>query len=319
MLPRTAILAAAYSSAVSSAFRGLRAPLQRRSASSTVLAAQHYDYLVVGAGSGGIASARRAAAYGAKVAVCEKQALGGTCVNVGCVPKKVMWNAAAVYEHAHEADNYCISGGDKVAFDWGALKTRRDAYVTRLNGIYGRNLANSAVTLLEGEASFVGPKTVRVGGEEVTADNVLIAVGGEPTMPDIPGSELCISSDSFFDLEEQPKKCAVVGAGYIAVELAGIFNALGSDTTLLVRGEKALRKFDTLIADTLDAEMKRAGMNVKSGATPKVRSCRFSRLPSHPLTHRPAPPPPRRSSRPPTARSRSSSRAGRPCTASTRS
>ena len=231
----------------------------------------HFDYLVIGAGSGGMASARRAAQWGAKVAVVEKGALGGTCVNIGCVPKKVMFNAAMVKEMMHASQHYGFSGVEEgSSFNWKTIKDARDKYILRLNGIYGNNLGNSGVELITGLASFSGPKSVDVGGTTYTADHVMVAVGGRPTMPDIPGVEHCISSDGFFLLEAQPKKVAVVGAGYIAVELAGIFNALGSDTSLFVRGAKALRRFDALLADTLDAEMKKQGLAVVPGATPKA-------------------------------------------------
>lgn len=224
---------------------------------------KHFDYLVIGGGSGGVASARRAATYGAKVAVVEKSAMGGTCVNVGCVPKKVMWNAAHVAEIMHEAPLYQFKEAS-VSLDWGALKTARDNYVKRLNGIYERNLENSGITRIEGLASFAGPNSVKVGDETYTADHVLIAVGGKPSAPPFEGGEHCITSDGFFELEELPEKVAVVGAGYIAVEMAGIFNTLGSDTSLLVRGEKALRSFDDLVSSTLDNEMKRQGLKVLS-------------------------------------------------------
>ncbi|KAJ8611934.1 hypothetical protein CTAYLR_004360 [Chrysophaeum taylorii] len=190
----------------------------------------HFDYLVIGGGSGGIASARRAATYGAKVAVVERGALGGTCVNVGCVPKKVMWNAAHITEVLHDAALYQYRGDLE--------STARDNYVTRLNGIYGRNLDNSEVTKLVGTASFDG------------------ATAG------LEGAEHCITSDGFFELEELPASVAVVGAGYIAVEMAGILNALGAETSLLIRGDLALRSFDDLLSTTLDAEMKRQGMTV---------------------------------------------------------
>jgi len=228
----------------------------------------HFDYLVIGGGSGGIASARRAATYGAKVAVVERGRMGGTCVNVGCVPKKVMWNAAHIMEMVHDAPLYQYSGTEGVRLDWAALKAARDAYVARLNGIYQRNLENSGVTKLDGLASFEGPKAVRVGETVYTADHVLIATGGVPSVPDeLPGAEHCLTSDGFFELEAMPKSVAVVGAGYIAVELAGIFNALGAETSLVVRGERALRSFDDLVSSTLDAEMKRQGLRVVSGTT----------------------------------------------------
>jgi len=235
---------------------------------------RHFDYLVIGAGSGGMASARRAASYGAKVAVVERSALGGTCVNVGCVPKKVMFNAGTLFEQIHEAHHHGITGVDGVRFDWAALKNSRDAYIRRLNGIYGSNLDKSEVTVVTGDASFVGDRTVAIDGDAgntYTADHVLVAPGGYPVVPDIPGArEHCITSDGFFELERQPGKVAVVGAGYIAVELAGIFNALQSDTTLFVRGDRALRKFDSMIATRLDGLMRKAGIKVTPGSTPKA-------------------------------------------------
>lgn len=241
-------------------------PLARRV--SVRMADGHYDYLVIGAGSGGIASARRAAQYGAKVAVVERARLGGTCVNVGCVPKKVMFMAASMMEAMHDAPGY---GYKDVSykFDWPTIKANRDAYVKRLNGIYGTNLGNSDVETLTGTASFVGPKEVKVGDKSYTAEHVLIAVGGKPSMPDFPGAEMAINSDGFFELEEQPKRAVVIGGGYIAVELAGVLQALGTDVTLVVRGERPLKNFDDLICETLYDELVKAGMEVKCATTVK--------------------------------------------------
>eukprot|EP00815_Leptocylindrus_aporus_P000567 CAMPEP_0116068886 /NCGR_PEP_ID=MMETSP0322-20121206/11936_1 /TAXON_ID=163516 /ORGANISM="Leptocylindrus danicus var. apora, Strain B651" /LENGTH=555 /DNA_ID=CAMNT_0003556099 /DNA_START=79 /DNA_END=1746 /DNA_ORIENTATION=- len=228
-----------------------------------------FDYLVIGAGSGGIASARRAATYGAKVGVVEKSRLGGTCVNVGCVPKKVMWNAASIAEVIHDMKHYGFTGEDGVEFDWGNIKESRDKYILRLNGIYERNMANSGVESILGTASLVGDGKVKVipegGGEEkeYSAKNILIAVGGYPTFPEGDGiKENSMSSDGFFELESLPKKAVVVGAGYIAVELAGVLQALGTDVSLVVRKGKALREFDEMIADTLDNEMQRQGIDI---------------------------------------------------------
>jgi glutathione reductase (NADPH) len=228
-----------------------------------------FDYLVVGAGSGGIASARRAASYGVKVAVVEGGRLGGTCVNVGCVPKKIMWNAASIAETVHDMKHYGFDGLDDISFDWKILKASRDKYITRLNGIYDRNLDNSGVTKMTGWASFAGPNTVSVqlveGGEPITykAKHILIATGGVPVFPSGEGiQEHSISSDGFFDLEEMPRKAVVVGAGYIAVELAGVMQALGTDTQLVIRKDKALRAFDEIVRDTLDEEMLRQGIQI---------------------------------------------------------
>lgn len=231
-----------------------------------------YDYLVIGAGSGGIASARRAATYGAKVGVVEKGRLGGTCVNVGCVPKKVMWNAASIAETLHDMKHYGFSGydSDAISFNWNFIKENRDKYIVRLNGIYERNMGNSGVDSILGTASLAdNGKGVVVkpddGGDAVTysAKNILIATGGYPTFPDGEGiRENSISSDGFFELEELPGKAVVVGAGYIAVELAGVLQALGTDTSLVVRKNMALREFDEILSETLDNEMQRQGINI---------------------------------------------------------
>jgi len=231
-----------------------------------------YDYLVIGAGSGGISSANRAATYGAKVAVVEKGRLGGTCVNVGCVPKKVMWNAASIAETLHDMKHYGFTGydSDAISFDWSFIKQNRDKYILRLNKIYERNMANSGVTSLRGQASFTNPTTVSITPQEggvkpttVTAKHVLIATGGYPTFPKGEGvTEHAISSDGFFELEELPRKAVVVGAGYIAVELAGVLQALGTDTSLVVRKGKAMRDFDDMVSDTLDEEMQRQGIRI---------------------------------------------------------
>ena len=191
-----------------------------QSRASTIRCAdESFDYLVIGGGSGGIASGRRAAAHGAKVAVIEKARLGGTCVNVGCVPKKVMFNAATILEMIHQAAGYGYTVGE-TSFSLPELKKRRDAYVARLNGIYKNNLANSDVELIVGDAKFVGPKTVAVGDKTYTGKNILIAVGGTPTLPDVPGVELGITSDGFFDLEQVPEEWALTLALALALALA---------------------------------------------------------------------------------------------------
>eukprot|EP01098_Paradermamoeba_levis_P002820 TRINITY_DN1338_c0_g1_i1.p1 TRINITY_DN1338_c0_g1~~TRINITY_DN1338_c0_g1_i1.p1 ORF type:complete len:457 (-),score=171.81 TRINITY_DN1338_c0_g1_i1:124-1494(-) len=232
------------------------------------MSAQHFQLLVIGAGSGGIASARRAAGmYGIKTAIVENARLGGTCVNVGCVPKKVMWNTAHHAEHIHDLHDYGFNVSPKVEFDWKKVKDNRDAYVTRLNGIYNTNLEKSGVSLFKGRASFVGDKTVEVTAADgskhlVSGDHVLIATGGRPSTPDVPGRELAITSDGFFELDSQPKTVAVIGAGYIAVELAGIFAALGSQTSLVIRGDRPLRTFDQMLQDSLFDEMTNAGVKI---------------------------------------------------------
>ena len=224
---------------------------------------QHYDLLVIGGGSGGLAASKRAAAHGARAAVIEGGAIGGTCVNVGCVPKKVMWNSAQVAEFLHDAPDY---GFDvKVnGFDWGKLKQARDAYVQRMNDVHRRNLDVAGVDFIEGQARFAGEHEVEVAGERYTADHILIAVGGYPYVPDIPGADLGITSDGFFELEELPRNVAIVGAGYIAVELAGVFNALGSNVTLILRREQLLRNFDSMLRETLMEEMLNRGISILS-------------------------------------------------------
>ncbi len=230
---------------------------------------QHFDLLVIGGGSGGMATARRAASYGARVALVERSRLGGTCVNVGCVPKKVMWNAAHTADALHRAADYGFQVGP-AALDWGELKSRRDAYIRRLNGIYGRNIDKAGITLLEGDARLVDARTVEVAGARYTASHILVATGGRPSRPDIPGQELGIDSDGFFELAEQPRRVAVVGAGYIAVELAGVLHHLGTQADLVVRREAPLRSFDPLIRDSLLEAMEQDGITVQTHSVPKA-------------------------------------------------
>lgn len=223
--------------------------------------------LVVGGGSGGLGCGRRAASYGARVAMIESGRLGGTCVNVGCVPKKVMWNATMIAEALHDSKEYGFqwNGAEVPKLAWATMKEKRDAYIQRLNGIYANNLKNDKVTQIQGFAKFTGNRTVEVNGVSYHAPHVVIAPGGYPLMDEqnIKGAlEYCINSDGFFDLPEQPKKVAVIGAGYIAVELAGVFNGLGSETHLFVRQDKALRKFDHTLVEVLDEEMRKSGVNI---------------------------------------------------------
>ncbi|MGF1508261.1 MAG: glutathione-disulfide reductase [Myxococcota bacterium] len=222
---------------------------------------REFDYLVIGGGSGGLASARRAARYGAKAAVVEGGPLGGTCVNVGCVPKKVMWNAASIAEAVHDAPDY---GFDirSAPIDWALVKRKRDAYVQRLNDIYRRNLDADGVEEIRGWARFVDPYTVEVNGEQIRGRHVLIATGTRPRILDVPGKEYGITSDGFFELEAQPKRVAVIGAGYIAVELAGVFQSLGSDVTMLTRDEHPLRRFDSMLREALLEHMVEQGIAV---------------------------------------------------------
>lgn len=229
----------------------------------------HFDYLCIGGGSGGIASANRAAMYGAKVALIEAKDLGGTCVNVGCVPKKVMWHGAQVAEALHlYAKDYGFDV-DVKGLDWSTLIKNRQAYIGRIHQSYDRVLGNNKVNVIRGFARFVDEKTVEVNGKQYTADHILIAVGGRPSIPTIPGAEYGIDSNGFFELTEQPKRVAVVGAGYIAVEIAGVLHALGTETHLFVRKESPLRSFDPMIIDTLTEVMKNEGPTLHTHSIPK--------------------------------------------------
>lgn len=227
----------------------------------------HFDLLVLGGGSGGLAHAQRAAEYGARAAVIEPGPLGGTCVNVGCVPKKLMWYTAHHAHQLHQARDY---GFDLTleGHDWSAVRKRRDAYILRLNGIYRNNLEKRDVTYIKGHGKFVDPHTIDVGNRQYTAERIVIATGGYPIVPRIHGAELGITSDGFFELDERPQKVALVGSGYIAVELAGVFNALGSETTVLVRKDGVLRSFDMMLREELQAAMPRSGIELITGFHP---------------------------------------------------
>lgn len=220
-----------------------------------------YDYLVIGGGSGGVATARRAAEYGARVLLIEGGRLGGTCVNVGCVPKKVMWYAGGIAQTLADAPGYGFTVG-QTSFDWATLKHSRDAYIDRLNGIYANMLEKAGVSLVRGFARFVDGRTVEVNGQHYSAEHIVIATGGRPSVPEIPGAVLGITSDGFFTLDHLPARVAVVGSGYIAVELAGVLNALGSKVTMLVRGEQLLRPFDAMVREELMTQMKDDGVNI---------------------------------------------------------
>jgi glutathione reductase (NADPH) len=232
-----------------------------------VKSAYDFDLAVIGGGSGGLACARRAAAYGARALVVESGRLGGTCVNVGCVPKKVMWNAAHVADSLRDAPEYGfqvnVSG-----LDWPVLKAKRDAYIERLNGIYQRNLLNDKVELVRGYARFTGPHELKVDGRTFTARHIVVATGGRPMLPAVPGAELGITSDGFFQLKEQPRRVVVVGSGYISVELGGVFAALGSKVTLVIRGEAVLRSFDAMLGAAVLKAMRDEGVEIVTNAYP---------------------------------------------------
>ena len=226
-----------------------------------------FDLLVIGGGSGGLAAAQRAAEYGARAALVESGRLGGTCVNVGCVPKKIMWNAADLGSALEDAPEYGFSL-QADGHDWAALRHKREAYIARLNDIYAANLAKRNVALIRGRAAFSGARSVSVAGRTLTAPHIVIATGGRPQLPEIPGSSLGITSDGFFELAARPERVAVVGAGYIAVELSGIFAGLGAETSLLLRTGAALRSFDPMIGETALTMLRASGVSIVSDARP---------------------------------------------------
>ncbi len=222
---------------------------------------EKFDFIVIGGGSGGIAGARRAAEYGARILLVEHGPLGGTCVNVGCVPKKVMWNAAQIADGLRLAPDYGFhwKPGE---FQWSMLKASRDAYVKRLNGIYARNLDRDQITVVNGTASFVSADEIEVAGQQYHAPHILIATGGHPTVPNIPGAELGITSDGFFELAEQPDRTLIIGAGYIATELAGVLHVLGSKVTMVLRKDRLLRAFDHTLQAAVMESMESAGIQI---------------------------------------------------------
>ena len=230
-------------------------------------AKHNFDLIVIGGGSGGLAHAQRAAEYGANAAVVENGPLGGTCVNVGCVPKKIMWYTAS---HAHNVRLAADYGFDLTVngHNWPVLKERRDAFIKRLNDIFQQNLDRRNVTLIGGTASFVDQNTIRVGDDDYHADNIVIATGGYPIIPHIHGADLGVSSDGYFELAERPERVALVGSGYIAVELSGVFAALGSDTTVLVRKDGVLRSFDEMLREEQHKSMQRDGIKLETGVVP---------------------------------------------------
>ncbi len=227
--------------------------------------AYDFDLYVIGAGSGGVRAARFAAGFGAKVAVAESRYLGGTCVNVGCVPKKLLVYGAHFAEDFEQASGFGWSLGE-AKFDWATLIANKDREINRLNGIYRNLLVNSGVTLHESHAKVLGPHEVEVDGQRFTAEHILIATGGWPQIPDIPGREHAISSNEAFFLKALPKRVLVVGGGYIAVEFAGIFHGLGAQTTLVYRGDLFLRGFDGAVRQHLQEELVKRGMDLQFNA-----------------------------------------------------
>jgi len=234
------------------------------------MAEYDFDLFVIGAGSGGVRLARMSAAMGAKVAVAEDRYLGGTCVNVGCVPKKLFVYASHVAEDLEQGAGYGWTNTGELNFNWQTLLDNKNTEIKRLNGIYGNLLKNAGAELIEGRARFVDQHTVEVNGQSYSAERIVIATGSWPFVPEFEGSELAITSNELFFLDELPKKAVVVGGGYIAVEMAGILNGLGVDTTLVYRGELFLRGFDEEVRHFVKEEIAKKGLklvfsdNVKS-------------------------------------------------------
>lgn len=225
--------------------------------------AKQFDLIVIGAGSGGLGMGRRAAQYGQKVAMVENRDIGGTCVNVGCVPKKVMWNLANFLEETEVMKCYGVSGTENLKLDFATFKEKRDAYVKRLNGIYHTNVGKSGISYFEGTASFADAKTVKTSlGETLTANHILIASGSYPRTPPFEGGELCMTSDDIFNLTELPKSMIVLGGGYIAVEMAQIMQGFGVKVTLIARNQM-LVSCDSEILDVLKNHMTHTGLDVR--------------------------------------------------------
>ena len=222
-----------------------------------------YDLITIGAGSGGVRASRLAGGYGARVAVCEEDRVGGTCVLRGCIPKKLLIYAAHYADHMEDATNYgwAIEG---VSHDWDKLIENKNIELDRLNGIYLNILKNNNVDLKEGRGLIIDEHTVEVGGNQITTENILVAVGGWPSMPNIPGIEHAISSNEALELPVLPKSMVIVGGGYIAVEFAGIFSGLGVDVTEIIRADKILRGFDIDMRNSLSEEMGKRGIKIKS-------------------------------------------------------
>lgn len=225
------------------------------------MASYDYDLFVIGAGSGGVRAARISAGFGARVAIAEDRYYGGTCVNVGCVPKKLFVYASHIAEEIEDAAGFGWQASAQ-NFDWQTLVANKNTEIARLNSVYERLLINAGVDIIDGRASIVDPHTVSVAGRRVTAERILVATGGWPTVPDFPGSEHAITSNDVFYLDQLPEKMIILGGGYIAVEFASIFNGLGVDTTLVYRGPLFLRGFDADVREFVAEEMDKKGVNL---------------------------------------------------------
>jgi glutathione reductase (NADPH) len=227
--------------------------------------AADFDLIIIGAGSAGVRAGRLAAERGARVAVAEDAALGGTCVNLGCIPKKLYSFAAHYSESFEEAAGFGWSVGES-SFDWETLKANRRVEIARLNGVYGDLLESAGATILRGRARVVGAHAVEAGGVRYQTERIIVATGGWPVPADVPGGERAISSNEIFDLARFPRRLVVVGGGYIACEFASIFNGLGAQVTQLYRGEQILRGFDLDVRNFVAAEMAKKGVDIRVGA-----------------------------------------------------
>jgi glutathione reductase (NADPH) len=221
-----------------------------------------YDLFTIGAGSGGVRASRMSASFGAKVVVAEERYLGGTCVNVGCIPKKLLVYASHYGEDFNDASGYGWSASER-RVDWAQLIANKNREISRLNGVYGKILGDAGVKILEGHASVIDPHTVEVDGKKFTAKYILVATGSWPVVPKFPGSEHAITSNEAFYLPALPEKVIIVGGGYVGVEFAGIFHGLGAHTTQLYRGQLFLRGFDEDIRRTLADEMRKRGIDLR--------------------------------------------------------
>jgi glutathione reductase (NADPH) len=219
----------------------------------------HFDLIAIGGGSGGLAVAEKAAEHGKRVAIIEADKLGGTCVNVGCVPKKVMWYAANLAQNARDARDFGVLA-DLQGVDWKTLVSGRQGFIDGILDYWNGYVAGEGITHIRGRARFVDAHTVEVEGKHYSADHIAIATGGRPIVPRVPGAELGITSDGFFQLQEQPKRVCVVGGGYIGVELAGVLRALGSDVTVVALEDRVLETFDPIVSETVAHNMAQDGI-----------------------------------------------------------
>ncbi len=221
----------------------------------------HFDLIAIGGGSGGLAVAERAAQLGQRVAVVESHKIGGTCVNNGCVPKKVMWYAANLAHAVDDANAFGIPAqrGDT---NWQALVSGRERYIRNITNYWDGYVVDSGITRIDGTAQFIDRHTIEVNGKRYSADHIVIATGGQPIVPRIPGAELGITSDGFFELTEQPRRVAIIGAGYIGVELAGVLRALGSEVSVVALESRVLETFDNMVSEVLMEEMCKQGIDL---------------------------------------------------------